>query len=283
MRSLVNAQVDSVTRARDSGNQRVDEVVLLADDGENRPVVIGVGMEVEQVGRSVKRIGQCRQRCLLAPLGEVRHRFERQRHGRTLGSVKAYYEARAREYDDWVYGTGLFEERDRPGWHEERERMQDAVAAMAAARTLDIACGTGWLTQHLRGEIVGLDASPSMLEVAAERIPDAEFVVGDALELPFEDGAFERIATGHFYGHLEEADRIRFLSEARRVATELVVIDSALHDGVEPVEWQERLLKDGSRWEVYKRYFVASELAEELGDGDVLFAGNWFVVVRSRG
>jgi hypothetical protein len=76
---------------------------------------------------------------------------------------------------------------------------------------------------------------------------------------------------------------VRFLAEVRRVAGELVVIDSALHDGVESVEWQERVLNDGSRWEVYKRYFVASELAEELGGGEVLFDGNWFVVVRSRG
>jgi ubiquinone/menaquinone biosynthesis C-methylase UbiE len=197
--------------------------------------------------------------------------------------VKAYYEARAREYDDWVYGTGLFAERDRPGWHEERERMEQAVAAMPPARTLDIACGTGWLTQHLRGEIVGLDASPSMLEVAAARIPEAEFVTGDALDLPFEDASFERIVTGHFYGHLEDADRMRFLAESRRVAGELIVIDSALHEGVAPVEWQERVLNDRSRWEVYKRYFVASELAEELGDAEVLFDGNWFVVVRSRG
>jgi ubiquinone/menaquinone biosynthesis C-methylase UbiE len=197
--------------------------------------------------------------------------------------VKTYYEARAREYDDWVYGTGVFAERHRPGWHEERERMEQAVAAMPAARTLDIACGTGWLTQHLHGEIVGLDASPAMLDVAAERIPSAEFLVGDALDLPFEDRSFERITTGHFYGHLEEAERVRFLAETRRVAGELVVIDSALHDGVEPVEWQERVLNDGSRWEVYKRYFVASELAEELGAGEVLFDGNWFVVVRSRG
>ena len=196
--------------------------------------------------------------------------------------MKAYYEARAREYDDWVYGTGLFAERDRPRWHEERERMEKAISAMAAARTLDIACGTGWLTQHLPGEVVGLDSSPSMLEVAAERIPDAEFLVGDALDLPFEDGAFERITTGHFYGHLEETDRVRFLEEARRVASELVVIDSALHDDVDAVEWQERVLKDGSRWEVYKRYFVASELADELGNGDVLFDGNWFVVVRAH-
>jgi len=160
--------------------------------------------------------------------------------------------------------------------------MQAAVAAMEPARTLDVACGTGWLTQHLRGEIVGLDASPSMLEVAAERIPDAEFVVGDALELPFEGGSFERLVTGHFYGHLEETERVRFLAEARRVASELVVIDSALHEGVEAVEWQERVLNDGSCWEVYKRYFVASELVEELGYGEVLFDGNWFVVVRSR-
>jgi ubiquinone/menaquinone biosynthesis C-methylase UbiE len=202
---------------------------------------------------------------------------------RTLRRVKAYYEARAREYDDWVYGTGLFAERDRSGWHEERASMERAVASMPPARTLDIACGTGWLTQHLPGEIVGLDASPSMLEVAAERIPEAEFLVGDAFDLPFEDGAFDRIATGHFYGHLEEDDRVRFLREARRVAGELVVIDSALHDGVEPVQWQERVLNDGSRWEVYKRYFLAAELVDELGGGDVVFDGNWFVVVRSRG
>jgi len=196
--------------------------------------------------------------------------------------VRAYYEARAREYDDWVYGTGIFEERHRPGWHEERTRMEHAVGSMPPARTLDIACGTGWLTQHLRGEIVGLDASPGMLEIATERIPDAEFVTGDALDLPFPDDSFGRVTTGHFYGHLEEEDRLRFLREVRRVAPELVVIDSALHDGVEPVEWQERVLNDGSRWKVYKRYFVANELAEELGGGDVLFDGDWFVVVRSR-
>src|SRR4029453_9306488 len=76
--------------------------------------------------------------------------------GATLPGLKADYEAPAREYDDWVYGTGLFAERHRPGWHEEREGMQDAVAAMPAARTLDIACGTGWLTQHLRGGVGGL-------------------------------------------------------------------------------------------------------------------------------
>jgi ubiquinone/menaquinone biosynthesis C-methylase UbiE len=195
--------------------------------------------------------------------------------------VKAYYEARAREYDDWVYGLGAFAERDQHGWHAERERLQDALAALPSARTLDVACGTGWMTQHLPGEIVGLDASESMLEIARERLPHGEFVVGDALSLPFEDRSFDRIVTGHFYGHLEEVERSRFLAEARRVAPELVVVDSALHDDVDAEEWQVRVLNDGSRWEVFKRYFTGEELAAELGGGEVYFSGNWFVAVRS--
>jgi ubiquinone/menaquinone biosynthesis C-methylase UbiE len=195
--------------------------------------------------------------------------------------VKTYYERRAREYDDWWLGTGRFAERDRPGWDDEVEALTAALAALPPARTLDIACGTGFLTRHLPGEIVGLDQSATMIDEARRQAPQAAFVQGDALELPFEDGSFDRIFTAHFYGHLEGEDRERFLREARRVARELVVADSPLRDEVEPEEQQERILNDGSRWEVYKRYFTADGLAEELGGGETLFAGRWFVAVRS--
>ena len=195
--------------------------------------------------------------------------------------MKAYYEARAREYDDWVYGRGLFTERQRPGWHDEREELERALADLPPVRTLDVACGTGWLTQHLGGEVTGLDTSESMVAIAAERIPEARFVVGDALALPFADDAFDRVLTGHFYGHLENEERRRFVDESRRVAPELVVVDSALREDVDAEEWQERILKDGSRWEVYKRYFTPEGLAEELGGGDTLHAGRWFVAVRA--
>jgi hypothetical protein len=40
-------------------------------------------------------------------------------------------------------------------------------------------------------------------------------------------------------------------------------------------------LNDGSRWQVYKRVFVPEELLEELGGGDVLHRGRYFLVVRS--
>jgi SAM-dependent methyltransferase len=195
--------------------------------------------------------------------------------------VKAYYEARAPEYDDWWLGTGLFADRVRPGWEEEREALIEALTRLAPVKTVDVACGTGFLTQHLPGAVTGLDQSPTMLALAAERRADARFIQDDALPLPFADGAFERVFTSHFYGHLDERERIRFLEDARRVAPELVVVDSALREDVQPVELQERALNDGSTWQVYKRFLTPDELLHELGGGETLFAGRWFVAVRS--
>jgi ubiquinone/menaquinone biosynthesis C-methylase UbiE len=195
--------------------------------------------------------------------------------------VKAYYEHRAPEYDDWYLGVGRFAERDRPGWNKELEDLIRSLEALPAARTLDVACGTGFLTRHLPGEIVGLDQSESMLEQARSQAPNADYVHGDALELPFEDGAFERVFTGHFYGHLESDERERFLREARRVAPELVVVDASSRHSQVDEEWQERILNDGSSWEVYKRYFTPKQLASELGGGATVFVGRWFVAVRS--
>jgi ubiquinone/menaquinone biosynthesis C-methylase UbiE len=195
--------------------------------------------------------------------------------------MKAYYERRAGEYDDWWLGTGLHGGRHRPGWDESAAELTQALAALEPARTLDVACGTGFLTRHLPGTIVGLDQSESMLAIADERLPQATFVQGEAPPLPFPDDAFERVFTSFFYGHLEEEDRVVFLDEARRVARELVVVDSALNDDHEPVEWQERILKDGSTWKVYKRFFTAAGLAAELRGGEALYESPWFVAVRS--
>jgi len=196
--------------------------------------------------------------------------------------VKAYYDARAREYDEWYEGLGRFDGLDRPKWDDEVRELEGVVASLPPVRTLDVACGTGFLTRHLRGEIVGLDQSASMLAIAQDRVPAGEFVQGDALELPFEDGSFDRVFTGHFYGHLEPDVREAFLVEAWRVAPELVVVDSAVRPDREAEERQERVLNDGSRWEVYKRYFTGAGLATELGGGEVLHEGRWFVVVRSK-
>jgi ubiquinone/menaquinone biosynthesis C-methylase UbiE len=195
--------------------------------------------------------------------------------------VREYYEARAPEYDEWYLGLGRFDGLDRAHWDDELHELERTLAALPPARTLDVACGTGFLTRHLPGTITGLDQSAAMLEVASARVPDAGFVQAEALRLPFIDGAFERVFTAHFYGHLEEVERARFLTEVRRVAPELVVVDAAVRPDRARAGMQERILNDGSRWEIYKRYFEPAELAAELGGGETLFAGRWFVAVRA--
>jgi ubiquinone/menaquinone biosynthesis C-methylase UbiE len=197
--------------------------------------------------------------------------------------MKLYYQRRAPEYDDWYLGTGIHAGLDRPGWDEDVAALQRAVAELAPARVLDVACGTAFLTRHLRGSVTGLDQSESMLAIARERAPAMHFVRGDGLALPFGDGAFDRVFTGHFYGHLQDQDRAAFLLEAGRVASELVVVDATRRPGIPERGWQDRVLSDGSHHQVFKRYFTGEGLARELGGGRVLHEGPWFVVVQAGG
>jgi ubiquinone/menaquinone biosynthesis C-methylase UbiE len=195
-------------------------------------------------------------------------------------ATASYYEQRAGEYDDWYESRGLFAERDRPGWAAEVAQLVMLVSELSPARTLDVACGSGFLTRHLRGFVVGLDQSRAMIEVAQDRLPEGLALVGDALNLAFADHAFDRVFTGHFYGHLPPDERTAFLGESRRVAGELVVVDSVLRASGQSERWDERVLKDGSRHRIYKRYLSGEQLAREIG-GDVLLEGRWFVAART--
>lgn len=195
-------------------------------------------------------------------------------------AARAYYDRRAPEYDDWWHGTGLFAARDRPGWDDAVAGLVAALAGLSPARTLDVACGTAFLARHLPGLVIGFDQSAAMAAIARERLPSGIVVLGDALALPFPDGTFERLTTAHFYGHLEPEQQTAFLREARRVACEVVVIDSATRPG-EPLEQrQERVLRDGTRHRVLKRFFTADALAAEVGAREVLHESRWFVAVR---
>src|SRR5687767_8591871 len=144
---------------------------------------------------------------------------------RSSRSMEPYYERRAAEYDDWYLGGGLFADRDRPGWRDELAAVQELVASFPPARTLDVACGTGFLTRHLRGTVVGTDISCGMLAESLVR-HHHPLVRADAFALPFRDDSVDRVFSGHFYGHLDPEQRTRFLAESRRIAPGLVILDA---------------------------------------------------------
>lgn len=85
-------------------------------------------------------------------------------------------------------------------------------------RLLDAGCGSGLALQfaHKReAAVTGLDASASLLEVARERVPDADLREGDLEELPFPDGTFN--AATAFNSVQYAADPVAALRELRRV------------------------------------------------------------------
>ena len=192
----------------------------------------------------------------------------------------AYYQQRATEYDDWYLGLGGFAERSRPGWAAAVGEVISLLQALPSAPTLDVACGSGFLTRHLPGTVLGLDLSPAMAALTRARLVRGTAVVGDALRLPVGDRAVDRVFTGHFYGPLPPPERNAFLAETRRVGGELIVVDSARRPDVDPEQIQQRILKNGSRHEVFKRYLTAPGLAAEIG-GEVLLANDWFVAART--
>ena len=187
--------------------------------------------------------------------------------------MKQYYDQRASEYE---HNEAFREEpsEDLPG-------LLHAISLLPPARVLDIACGTGFLTQHLGSDLTGLDQSEAMLKVARGRVPWAEFVRGDAFRMPFAEDSLDRVFASFFYGLLLLEDRGRFLEEARRVGQELILVEPtpAWVPSGRAEGWEERHLSDGSRYEIYRRYFTADRLAEEL-DGRILFAGRWMVMAR---
>lgn len=92
-----------------------------------------------------------------------------------------------------------------------------------AGRVLEVAAGTGLISQHLAlavAELVATDASEDMLSILRGRLADAgatnvEVRIADALALDFDDGSFDAVVIGNLLHLL--ADPAVALREAARV------------------------------------------------------------------
>ena len=76
MGALVAAQVDAVARAGDAREQRLDQLVRVADEREDRAVVVGVDVHVEQARGRRERTAQRLDHRVVAAFREVGHRLQ---------------------------------------------------------------------------------------------------------------------------------------------------------------------------------------------------------------
>ena len=108
-----------------------------------------------------------------------------------------------------------------------------SVVEAAPSRVLEVGCGWGelaeWLAQETGAEVVAVDLSPRMVELARERGVDAS--VADVQALPFPDASFDVVVAAWMLYHVPELDRA--LAEIARVlrpgGTFVAATNSRLH------------------------------------------------------
>ncbi|MBV9270635.1 MAG: class I SAM-dependent methyltransferase, partial [Candidatus Eremiobacteraeota bacterium] len=105
----------------------------------------------------------------------------------------------------------------RTGYSNELYDTIEAAGLVRGAAVIDVACGTGLASEPfaLNGfPVIGIDASPEMLEFARKRVPEATFIEASAEQLPFPDERFDLALSADAFQWL---DKSRALAEMQRV------------------------------------------------------------------
>jgi len=126
--------------------------------------------------------------------------------------LRSAWEANARDFIEWV----RLPDHD-SYWRFHRDLFLEIVPP-ARRRTLDLGCGEGRLSRDLKQlghEVVGIDASPTMVAAAREADPEIDVRLADAAALPFDDGSFDCVVAfmslqdvDDFAGAIGEAARV---------------------------------------------------------------------------
>jgi len=107
---------------------------------------------------------------------------------------------------------------------QQRVRTSESLALRGGDHVLDVGCGTGFLAREMAitigpaGRVVGIDSSPDMLEVAAQRcagLAQVSFKQGLVEQLPEQDHSFDALACVQVLLYVD--DIVQALAEMYRV------------------------------------------------------------------
>lgn len=121
------------------------------------------------------------------------------------------------ERDGWGAFIGGYNETFGAVTRQTVQATLDAAKVGSGTRLLDICCGPGMLSEAAaqRGaQATGLDF-PGVIDLARRLVPAAEFISGDALDLPFPDNSFDAVVCG--YGIMHVPDPEKGMQEMLRV------------------------------------------------------------------
>lgn len=124
--------------------------------------------------------------------------------------VKTYYDKLAAEYDSDRFANSYGKYIDA----QERSILDKLFSRNKAGRILDLACGTGRLTEYATD---GLDISAEMISIAKQKHPSRAFKNGSAHQQPYEDAIFDTVFSFHAFMHFDAAFSQAVFQEIFRV------------------------------------------------------------------
>jgi len=219
--------------------------------------------------------------------------------------MKAYYAARAVEYDDWYLRTGRYARGPVHdlAWHSELDQATVWLDGLPIeGEIVELAAGTGWWSPLLagKGELSIYDANEAPLDQARARLVAhglrAHIHVRDAWAAP--DRAVDSLFCGFWLSHVPRTRLAAFLKLARawlKPGGTFAFIDSRPdpHSGAvdQPVstdtEVSRRRLADGRTFDVVKVYWQPGELEAALlaagfSTARVSATGRFFLLGQAR-
>jgi demethylmenaquinone methyltransferase/2-methoxy-6-polyprenyl-1,4-benzoquinol methylase len=187
-----------------------------------------------------------------------------------LAEQVEYYRRRAGEYDEWWFRRGrhALDPAARRRWLADVAEVEAALDGFAPrGDVLELACGTGLWTRHLArhaDRVTAVDAAPEMIARNAARVRGpVGYVRADLFAWTPPAAAFDVCAFTYWLSHVP-AERLAAFWE--RVAVALrpggrVFLADSYHPEPVPGHTQERVLNDGRRFTVVKRFWQPAELA----------------------
>lgn len=217
-----------------------------------------------------------------------------------LAEQKAYYAARAPEYDEWWTRAGRY---DRGGelnarWFAEIDEVCAALDAFGPrGRVLDIACGTGWWTRRLASandvhEVVAVDASSEVLAINRVRTRGLRVRhVQTDLFAWSPDARYDNIFFGFWLSHVPPERVSWFLGLLSRalvpgggfffVDNQPAPTGTATDQSLDEGPRQRRRLNDGREFDIVKVYYEPSRLTQTLRDAgfdaSIWLTPNYFI------
>jgi SAM-dependent methyltransferase len=108
-------------------------------------------------------------------------------------------------------------------------KVVSEIVALSPQSFLDAGCGEGFVARRVIDAapgitLTGCDVSEAALDIAAGANPEARFMIGSVVDLPFPNRSFDVVGCFEVLEHLPEDLPLRALSEMGRVARRAIVL-----------------------------------------------------------